>query len=88
MASYEGKQRNSNGYLYTRSKPWRAARRREGRTIFIGYYATRAEAEGAEREFDKGWPPGIDAWGNNVWVANGRKSGEVRRQRAREKVNA
>lgn len=63
MPSHEPRGRNSNGYMYNRAKPWRAARRRDGHTFFIGYYATEEEAADAERIFDQGWPAGFDAWG-------------------------
>lgn len=54
---------------------------RQGQRIFIGYYTTRKQAEDVEREFDKGWPPGTDAWGNNLHIIAGRKGGMVRREK-------
>jgi hypothetical protein len=41
-----------------RSIAWRAMRKREGRSFFLGYFATKEEAEAEEVEFDKDWPSG------------------------------
>ena len=38
------------------ARPWRAQRKRDGTALFLGYYATKEEAEEAEREYDRYYP--------------------------------
>ena len=40
-----------------RMKPWRASRKRRGTEFFLGYYATKKEAEQREKEFEESWSP-------------------------------
>lgn len=39
-----------------KSRTWKARRRRAGIEYFLGYFATKEEAQEAERGFDSLWP--------------------------------
>jgi hypothetical protein len=45
--------------LKNRAKRWQARRKRDGSDYFLGYFLTQAEAEDAERAFDRSWPPKV-----------------------------
>lgn len=47
-------------------KPWRARRRRSGTHFTLGYFATRREAEQAEREFDEKVPKAECGWSKGL----------------------
>lgn len=54
MASYLGTAKNANGKISERRKPWRARVRENWTENFLGYYATKEEAERVEEEFKNG----------------------------------
>lgn len=39
-----------------KNKPWIARRKRSEVEYFLGFYATKEEAEEVERQFDEAWP--------------------------------
>lgn len=42
-----------------KSKPWRARRKRDEIEFFLGYFATKEEAEEEEASYDRAYPPKI-----------------------------